>query len=300
MIDIRRDFLRNKMIYFLMIPVMAYFIIFCYAPMAGIIMGFQEFTPRGGLFNSPWVGLKHFRDFFTSVYFVRVLRNTVLISFYDLVWGFPVPIIFALLLNEVRNSTFKKTIQTISYMPYFISLVIICGLVADFTASNGVITNLVVALGGERRNLLGQAGLFRTIYVGSNIWQSVGFGSIIYLAALSSVDQELYEAAIIDGAGRLKQTWHITLPSIASTIIILLIIRMGTLLYVGSEKILLLYNPVTYETADVISTFVYRKGLQEFNYGYSTAVNLFNSIINTVFLLVTNKISRKFSEISLF
>jgi putative aldouronate transport system permease protein len=300
MINIRRDFTRNKMTYVLMLPIAAYFIIFCYGPMAGVVMAFQEFSPRGGLFNSPWVGLKHFRDFFSSVYFLRVLRNTVLISFFDLVWGFPVPIIFALLLNEVKNKAFKKTIQTISYLPYFISMVIICGLVADFTTSNGVITNLVVSLGGERQNLLGQARLFRSIYVGSNIWQSLGFGSIIYLAALSSVDQELYEAAIIDGAGRLRQTWYITLPCIASTIIILLIIRMGTLLYVGSEKILLLYSPVTYETADVISTFVYRKGLQEFNYGYSTAVNLFNSVINTAFLLITNKISRKYSEISLF
>jgi putative aldouronate transport system permease protein len=263
-------------------------------------MAFQQFTPRGGLFNSPWVGLKHFADFFSSVYFARVLRNTVLISLYELLWGFPVPIIFALLLNEVKNKAFKKTIQTISYLPYFISLVIICGLVADFTTSNGVITNMVVALGGDRQNLLGQAGMFRTIYVSSNIWQSVGFSSIIYLAALSSVDQELYESAIIDGAGRLRQTWHITLPGIASTIIILLIIRVGTLLYVGSEKILLLYNPVIYETADVISTFVYRKGLQEFNYGYSTAVNLFNSIINTTLLLITNKLSMKFSEVSLF
>lgn len=300
MINIRSDFKRNKMIYFLMLPVLAYFIIFSYIPMAGVVMGFQQFSPRGGIFGSPWVGFKHFRDFFSSVYFFRLLKNTFLLSFYDLLWGFPVPIILALLLNEVRNKTFKKTIQTISYLPYFISLVIVCGIVADFTSSEGVITELLVALGGKRENLLGQARYFRTIYIGSNIWQSAGFGSIIYLAALSSVDQELYDAAVIDGAGRLRQTWYVTLPGIVSTIIILLIIRLGTIFAVGSEKIILLYSPVTYETADIISSYVYRKGLQEFNYGYSTAVNLFNSIINTTFLLITNKISKTYSETSLF
>ena len=300
MINIRYDFKRNKMVYFLMIPVLAYFIIFSYIPMAGIVMGFQQFTPRGGIFGSPWVGLKHFRDFFSSIYFIRLLRNTFLLSLYDLLWGFPVPIILALLLNEVKNKSFKKTIQTISYLPYFISLVIICGIVADFTASDGVITELVTSLGGKRENLLGQARYFRSIYIGSNIWQSAGFSSIIYLAALSSVDQEIYDAAIVDGAGRLRQTWHITLPGIASTIIILLIVRVGTMFAVGSEKIILLYSPATYETADIISSFVYRKGLQEFNYGYSTAVNLFNSLINTTFLLITNKISKTYSETSLF
>jgi putative aldouronate transport system permease protein len=288
------------MVYFLMLPVLVYFIIFNYIPMVGVVMGFQQFSPRGGIFGSPWVGLKHFKDFFTSVYFFRLLKNTFLLSLYDLLWGFPAPIILALLLNEIKNKAFKKTIQTISYLPYFISLVVICGIVADFTTSDGVITELLVALGGKRENLLGQAKYFRTIYIGSNIWQSAGFGSIIYLAALSSVDQELYDAAIIDGAGRLRQTWHITLPGIVSTIIILLIIRVGTIFAVGSEKIILLYSPVTYETADIISSYVYRKGLQEFNYGYSTAVNLFNSLINTTFLLITNKISKTYSETSLF
>lgn len=300
MINIRSDFKRNKMVYFLMLPVLVYFIIFNYIPMVGVVMGFQQFSPRGGIFGSPWVGLKHFKDFFTSVYFFRLLKNTFLLSLYDLLWGFPAPIILALLLNEIKNKAFKKTIQTISYLPYFISLVVICGIVADFTTSDGVITELLVALGGKRENLLGQAKYFRTIYIGSNIWQSAGFGSIIYLAALSSVDQELYDAAIIDGAGRLRQTWHITLPGIVSTIIILLIIRVGTIFAVGSEKIILLYSPVTYETADIISSYVYRKGLQEFNYGYSTAVNLFNSLINTTFLLITNKISKTYSETSLF
>jgi len=288
------------MIYFLLIPVIVYFVIFSYIPMTGLVMAFQNFTPKGGIFGSPWVGLKHFADFFGSTYFGRLMRNTVMISVLDLLWGFPAPILFALLLNELRSKVFKRTVQTISYMPYFISMVIICGIIADFTSSEGVITDLFVALGGERKNLLGQAGNFRTIYVASNIWQSVGFSSIIYLATLSSVDQELYEAAALDGAGRLRQVWHVTLPGIASTIIIMLILRMGSMLAVGYEKIILLYSPATYETADVISSYVYRKGLQEFNYGYSTAVGFFNSVINTALLVITNAISRKYSETSLF
>jgi len=288
------------MIYFLLIPVIVYFVIFSYIPMTGLVMAFQNFTPKGGIFGSPWVGLKHFADFFGSTYFGRLMRNTVMISVLDLLWGFPAPILFALLLNELRGKVFKRTVQTISYMPYFISMVIICGIIADFTSSEGVITDLFVALGGERKNLLGQAGNFRTIYVASNIWQSVGFSSIIYLATLSSVDQELYEAAALDGAGRLRQVWHVTLPGIASTIIIMLILRMGSMLAVGYEKIILLYSPATYETADVISSYVYRKGLQEFNYGYSTAVGFFNSVINTALLVITNAVSRKYSETSLF
>lgn len=300
MINIKRDFKRNKMIYFLILPVVLYFVIFSYVPMAGIIMAFEKFTPKGGVFGSPWVGLQNFTDFFTSIYFARVLKNTFLISFYGFVFGFPAPVLFALLLNEVGNKMFKRTVQTISYMPHFISLVVICGIIADFTTSSGVITNIYAALGGQRDNLLGKAELFRTIYITSDIWQSVGFGSIIYLAALSSIDQELYQAAYLDGAGRLRQTWHITLPGIASTIIILMILRLGLMLSVGYEKIILLYSPVTYETADVISSFVYRKGLQEFSYGYSTAVGLFNSIINTVLLVTTNALSKKFSETSLF
>lgn len=278
----------------------AYFITFSYIPMAGIVMAFQRFNPRLGYFRSPWIGLQNFKDFFGSYYFWRLIRNTFLISFYNLLFAFPAPIIFALLLNEVKNRYFKKTVQTISYMPHFISMVVIAGLIRDFTDTDGLITMIVVALGGQQRNLLSDPKLFRTIYVGSEIWQGIGFNSIIYLAALSSVDQELYEAAIIDGAGRWRQTWHITLPGIAPTIIIMLILRMGSLFSVGFEKIILLYTPMTYETADVISSFTYRKGLLENNYGYSTAVGLFNSVINFAMLLFANFLSRKYSETSLF
>ena len=269
--------------------------------MAGIILGFEKFTPKAGVFLSEWVGLKNFINFFSSYYFWRLLRNTFLLSFFDLLFNFPAPIILALLLNEVGNKYFKKVIQTISYMPYFISMVVMAGIVIDFVATDGVITNALSAIGlVEKKNLLSVSKYFRTIYVATSMWQGLGYGSIIYLAALSGVDQELYEAARIDGAGRWKQTLHVTLPGISSTIVIMLILRLGQLLAIGMDKILLLYNPLIYETADVISTFVYRKGIQDSDYGYSTAVGLFNSVINFLLLLIANTISRKFSETSLF
>ncbi len=295
-----QDMKKNPGLYVMIIPVLAFFLIFAYFPMFGLIMAFQNYTPKGGFFHSTFVGFKHFIDFFGSIYFGRLLRNTLMISVLNLIFGFPAPIIFALLLNEVNNKWFKKSIQTISYLPYFISLVIVCGLVADFTASDGPITDFIVRLGGERLNYLGQPEYFRTIYILSDMWQGIGFGSIIYLAALAGIDQELYEAASLDGAGRWKQTLHVTLPGIVPTIITLLILRMGTMFAVGYEKIILLYSTNTYETADVISSYVYRKGLQEFNYSYSAAVGLFNSIINTVLLIVSNKLSAKFAGTSLF
>ena len=294
------DIKRNPGIYILMIPVLAFFIIFAYVPMGGIIMAFQNYTPKGGFFHSDFVGFKHFTDFFGSIYFGRLIGNTLAISILNLIFGFPAPIIFALLLNEVGNKAFKKTVQTVSYLPYFISLVIVCGLVADFTASDGPVTDLIASLGGERINYLGQPQYFRTIYILSDMWQGLGFSSIIYLAALAGIDQELYEAAALDGANRWRQTIHVTLPGIASTIIILLILRMGTMFSVGYEKIILLYSTNTYETADVISSYVYRKGLQEFNYSYSAAVGLFNSVINTVLLVFSNKMSSRFSDTRLF
>lgn len=295
-----RDIKRNPGLYIIMIPVMAFFIIFSYIPMFGIIMAFEDYTPRGGFFGSEFVGFKHFIDFFSSVYFGRLMRNTLAISLLNLVFGFPAPIIFALMLNEVGNKYFKKTIQTVSYLPYFISLVVVCGLISDFLASDGLITDIIVKLGGQRMNYLGQPQYFWTIYVASEMWQGIGFSSIIYLAALSGIDQELYESAALDGAGRWRQTIHVTLPGIASTIIIMLILRMGTVFSVGYEKIILLYNNNTLETADVINSYVYRMGLQQMNYSYSTAVGLFNSVINTILLVISNKISSKVSSTSLF
>jgi len=287
-------------LYIMALPVVLYYLLFRYIPMFGISMAFQDFNIAKGIFGSEFIGFENFVTFFNSYYFWRLMRNTVLISLTDLIFNFPAPVIFALLLNEVSNKFFKKTVQTISYMPYFVSIVVLCGLVIDFCQAGGVISNLVMLFTGESINLMSKPELFATIYVGSNIWQGLGYGSIVYIAALSNIDQELYEAAVIDGAGRWKQTLHITLPSILPTIIILLILRTGSILNVGYEKVMLLYNPATYERADVISTFVYRKGFVDYDYSYSTAVDLFNSLINFGLLVLTNYISRKAGDISLF
>ena len=302
---VRRDIKMNWQIYLLAIPILAYFIVFNYIPMAGLAMAFQAYDMKKGFIGPgiDWVGFKWFAEFVSGPFFWRTFRNTFLISFYSLLFSFPMPIIFALMLNEVKNTYFKKTIQTMSYLPYFISMVVICGLIKDFCEVGGMLSTLAQSLGaygGTAVSLLEKKELFRVIYVGSDIWQGIGFGSIIYLAALSSIDQELYEAAVIDGAGRWKQTWHITLPGIAPTIIIMLIMRMGSLFSVGFEKIILLYNDLTMEVADVISSYVYRIGIQQTRYDYSAAVGLFNSVINFALLIITNAISRKVSETSLF
>ncbi len=298
--QIKTDIIRNKYIYIMALPVVAYYIIFHYAPMYGAIIAFKEFNPALGIMGSPWVGFKHFKSFFEGVYFWRLVRNTLLISVYSLIWGFPAPIILALLLNEVKNKYFKRTVQTVSYLPHFISLVVVCGIIKDFTSTDGVINDIIEFLGGERTNFLMIPEWFRPIYVGSGIWQEVGWGSIIYLAAITNIDPQLYEAATIDGASRWKQTWHITLPGIVPTIVILLILRLGGLMSVGFEKIILLYNSATMETADVISSYVYRRGLLDFDYSFSAAVGLFNSVINLILITSANRLSRKVSETSLW
>lgn len=298
--QIKTDIIRNKYIYIMALPVVAYYIIFHYAPMYGAIIAFKEFNPALGIMGSPWVGFKHFKSFFEGVYFWRLVRNTLLISVYSLIWGFPAPIILALLLNEVKNKYFKRTVQTVSYLPHFISLVVVCGIIKDFTSTDGVINDIIEFLGGERTNFLMIPEWFRPIYVGSGIWQGVGWGSIIYLAAITNIDPQLYEAATIDGASRWKQTWHITLPGIVPTIVILLILRLGGLMSVGFEKIILLYNSATMETADVISSYVYRRGLLDFDYSFSAAVGLFNSVINLILITSANRLSRKVSETSLW
>jgi putative aldouronate transport system permease protein len=295
-----RDFFRNKYIYLMALPVLAYYIIFYYGPMYGAIIAFKSYSPGLGILGSEWVGLDNFRSFFSSVYFGRVIRNTIIINFYSLLLGFPAPIILALLFNEIKNDIFKRAVQTVSYLPHFISIMVVCGMIIDFTARDGVVNDIISWFGGERVNLMIKPEFFRTIYVGSGIWQEVGWGSIIYLAAIASIDPQLYEAAIIDGAGRWRQLLNITLPGIMATIVILLILRVGQMMSVGYEKIILLYNPNTYETADVISSFVYRKGLLQFDYSYSSAVGLFNSAINFFLLISTNWISRKLNETSLW
>ncbi len=294
------DIKRNKYIYIMLLMVVAWYCIFCYAPMYGAIIAFKDYSIGRGIFNSPWVGFKHFVSFFHDINFIRIVKNTFLINIYDILWGFPAPIIMALLLNEVRSRYFKKTIQTLTYLPYFVSMVVVCGIIIDFTSSNGIINQLISNLGIEKTNLLSKSEYFRTIYISSGIWQNVGWGSIIYLAALTNISPELYESAVIDGAGKWKQLVHITLPGIASTIIVLLILRMGSIMSVGFEKIILLYNPLTYETADVIASYVYRKGLLNADYSYSTAIGLFNSVINFLFLVGSNWLSKRHTESSLW
>jgi putative aldouronate transport system permease protein len=268
--------------------------------MYGAIIAFKDFSPIKGILGSPWVGLKHFYDFFVSYYFWRIVKNTMVISISSLIFGFPAPIIFALLINELRSKLFSRTVQTITYMPHFISLVVVCGLIREFTTDTGIINYLVGLFGGDRVTMLNKPELFVPIYVTSGIWQEIGFGSIIYIASIAGIDQQLYEAATIDGAGRWRQIWNVTLPGIMHTIVILLILRIGSIMNVGFEKIILLYNPVTYETSDVISTFVYRRGLLEFSFSLSAAVGLFNSVINGFLLIGANWFGKKFNETSLW
>lgn len=300
---LRSDFKLNKGIYLLAIPMIIYYLLFHYYPMYGSIVAFKDFVATKGIWGSPWTsmyGFKHFMNFFNSYYFWQLMRNTVVISLMEIIFSFPAPIFFALILNELRNKHFKTAIQSMSYMPHFISLVVICGLVKEFTTSTGLITNLVALLGVEKSNLLMRPELFRWIYTGSEIWQSIGWGSIIYTAALTSIDPELYESARIDGASRWKQTWHITLPCISPTMIIMLILKLGKVFSLGFEKIILLYNPLTYETADVISSFVYRRGLLESDISGAAAIGLFNSLLNFIILILANKLSRKVTETSLW
>lgn len=295
-----KDWRQNKALYLILLPVLLYFIVFCYLPMFGLVIAFQDYSPALGIFKSAWVGLNNFKDFFGSYFFGRLMKNTLMLSLLDLVFGFPAPIILALALNEVHNRHFKSTLQTVSYMPYFLSLMVVCSLISDFCNPGGAIQSIVQKITGNELGLLSQPEAFPSIYVLSNIWQGVGFQSIIYLAAIAGIDQEQYEAARIDGAGGWRQALHITLPSLAPTIVILLIMRVGSTMTVGYEKILLLYNPGIYDTADVISTFIYRKAFMDNNYGFSAAVGMFNSVINTVLLMITNKISKKLSGSGLF
>lgn len=297
---LKKDIIRNKYIYLMLLPAIIYYLTFHYWPMYGAQIAFKDFRPGKGIFGSPWVGLKHFKSFFASHYFIRVIKNTILLSLNLILWGFPAPIILALLLNEVKNEYFKRTVQTLTYLPHFISIVVLSGMIIDFLSRDGLVNIIISLLGIEPIPFLIKPEWFRTIYVASDIWQEVGWGSIIYLAALSNIDPQLYEACTIDGGGRWRQMISVTLPGIAPTIIIMLILRLGRIMNIGAEKVLLLYNPSTYETADIISTFVYRRGLLEMNYSYTSAVGLMNSIINFTMLITVNWISRKVTETSLW
>ena len=297
----KRDISKYKSLYLLIIPVVIWYILFEYKPMYGVVIAFQDYRPRRGISGSEWVGLKHFKDFVSSFFFGRTVKNTLIISLTNIIFGFPAPIIFALLLNEIKNLKFKKLVQTISYMPHFISMVVFTSMIRVFVSNNGFITGILnVLFDVPKKSLLTMQEYFVPIHVLSGIWQGLGWGAIIYIAALANVDQELYDAASIDGANRWKQTIHVTIPSIMPTIIIMLLLRLGGVMNVGYEKIILLYNVGIYETSDVISTYVYRKGLQDFQYSFSAAVGLFNTAINFALIMIFNKISKKISEVSLW
>jgi len=268
--------------------------------MGGILIAFKNYKPTKGIWGSQWVGFKYFEQIFSSYFIVRLFRNTLLINVYDLLFGFPAPIILALLFNELTSTKFRRVVQTVTYLPHFISQVVICGIIVTFLSGDGLVNQILNMLGKESVIFLQNPRYFRTIYVGSGIWQNVGYGTILYLAALSNVDPQLLDAAAIDGCNRFMRVWHVTLPGITPTIIIMLILRIGNMMNVGFEKIILLYNPSTYETADVLSSFVYRYGLLEGNFSYSTAVGLLNSVINFTLLVAVNYISRRVSEISLW
>lgn len=291
---------KNRMVYLMVLPVVIYYILFHYKPMYGIIIAFQDYSPRKGVFGSDWVGLKHFKDFFGGYYFVRLLRNTLKLSFATLLIGFPVPIILALLINELRSKAFSKTVQTITYMPHFVSMVVLCSMIRQFVGSSGFITGFFNMFGYDGSNMLSKQSLWIPIYVISNIWQGAGWGSIVYLAALTGIDSELYDAARVDGANRWKQTLHVTFPSILPTIIIMLIMRVGQIMGVGYEKTILLYNDGIYEVADIISTYVYRMGMISREFSFSTAVGLFNSVVNFILVILANQISKKTTETSLW
>lgn len=296
----KKDFRQNAALYIMMIPVMAFYIIFCYKPMYGALIAFKDYSPRLGMWESPWIGFANFKSFFSSPDFARVFRNTLVISITSLIFSFPAPIIFALLLNEIKDGIFKRTVQTLSYMPHFISMVVICGMIKTFVGSDGIIGSLVNGITGNTGSLLMQPNKFVPIYVISGIWQTMGWSAIIYLAALSGIDPQLYEAADIDGAGKITKMLKIALPSISLTIITMLIMQIGHIMSVGYEKVILLYNPLIYETSDIISSYVYRQAFETRNWGYSTAVGVFNSVVNLILLIVSNQISRKVTDSGLW
>ena len=291
---LKKDMLTFGGAYLMGIPVLAYYILFHYKPLFGAVIAFKDYKPRKGIWASPWVGFKHFESFFNSFYFGRLIGNTLTISISSLLFTFPIAIIFALLVNEIRSNRFKRAVQTISYMPHFISTIVVCSMVMLFVDSRGFIVWIIEAMGFKvGQSLLNFPSAFVPIYIVSDIWQQTGWNCIIYLAALGSIDPELYEAARIDGANRWKQTIHVTLPGILPTIILLLILRIGSMMNVGHEKIILLYNDYTMETADVISSYVYRRGMIKGDYSFSAAVGLFNSVINFAMVVIANRISNK-------
>lgn len=294
---------KNWQLYLMLIPVVAFFAIFCYAPMYGITLAFKDYKVLRGIMGSPWTTpwFKYFQQFFESPYFVRVLTNTVVLSLESLILGFPLPILLALSLNEVRSIGYKKFVQNVTYAPHFLSVLVLVGVIKSFTNSDYGIVNLVIKhFGGEPYNWMQKDSLFRPLYIGSGIWQNIGWDSIIYIAALAGIDQSQHEAAMIDGASRMQRIWHINIPGIMPTMVILLILNSGHIMNIGFEKIYLMQNDLNLSVSDVISTYSYRIGLESAQYSLSTAISLFNSLVNCLLLVIVNTCSRKLNETSLW
>ncbi len=294
------DFKKHKIVYCIALLCLSYYFIFRYAPMGGIVIAFKNYRTARGVWNSDWVGFKWFQQFFSSYYFGRLVRNTLVINLLSLAIGGTAPILFALLVNEIARPAYKRTVQTISYMPHFVSLVVACGIVLNLISFNGLFNQIRALFGLSPIMFANGPQYFPWVYVFSGVWQELGYNSIVYLAALSAVSVELFDAAAIDGCNRFKRVIHVTLPAILPTIILLSLMRIGRLMSVGFEKIILLYNDSVLETADVMSSFVYRHGMLGGNYSYSAAVDLFNNVVNIAVLILFNGISRRISNISLW
>lgn len=295
---------RDKYLLLMILPVVIWYLIFCYLPMAGLYMSFTDYVPgRGllGLFQGDFVGLKWFQKFFESPYAFRLVRNTFLLAFFSLIFGFPIPVIFAICITQIRSKPLRQAGQVLTYLPYFISTVVVCGMINNFLSpSTGIINQMIEFFGGTPINFLGLPEWFRTIYVVSGSWQTFGFNSIIFVAAIMAIPQDLYEAMRVDGASKRTIIWHLVLPSIKPTVVLLLIMACGNLMSVGFEKVYLLYSPGIYETADVISTYVYRQGIESSNYSYSAAVGLFNSLVTFAIVFLANRASRKLTDTSVW
>jgi len=295
-----QTFIRQRALWLIALPGIIWYIIFAYGPMYGLIIAFENYSPGRGMLGGPWVGFKWFIQFFNSQFAYQLIRNTLLISIYGIIFSFPIPIILAIFLNEIRSSGYKRFAQSVSYLPHFISTVVVVGMMAQFLAPDGIVNSVIVALGGQGKHFLALPQWFRTLFVASGVWQDAGWDSIIFLAAIAGIDAELYEAATVDGASRFRQIFCVTLPCLMPTIVIILIMWVGNILSVGYEKIILMYNPLTYETADVINTYVYRRGIGGGDFSFGAAVGMFQSVVNMIVIVAANTLSRKISETSLW
>ena len=297
---LKKEIKRNGSLYLLVAPVVVYYLVFAYVPIFNNVIAFKHYLPARGIWGSDWAGFKYFNDFFTSPYFGRVLWNTVKLSTVSIIFAFPAPILLALLVNELKSRRYSRVVQTASYLPHFISIVVVCSMIKEFVANDGIITIVLGFFGFPNVNMLNEPELFVPIYIISDIWQGIGWGSIIYLAALTGISPELYESAKIDGANKWVQLIRITIPSIIPTIIIMLILRIGSFMNVGFEKIILLQNPLIYETSDIIASYVYREGILSRSYSFASAVGLFNSVVNCTLIVGANYIGRRYNGTSIF